>query len=359
MRRNLFVLFVASMILAFGAASHAAERPVKTMSRNLYLGANLTPAVTALILPALILANYAVWQAVQATDFPARAQELADEIVDKDPHLIGLQEVATWKVGAFGDPAPASTVVYDFLASLQAALAARGEPYDLVVIQREAEIEAPASDFSTFFADVRLEMNDAILVKQADLALGEIVLANPQSANFQNNLTLPTAAGPITVRRGWTAVDATVNRRSFRFVNTHLEAFSAGFRALQAGELLAGPLALPPTQAVVLVGDLNSDPDNDSSTPTDPTPNNLAYNLIVGVGGFADTEWEDSEGPTCCHADDLLNPSAEFTGRIDHVLHRGGVVTVRKDVFGDDPDEKTLSGLWASDHGGVIATLQP
>lgn len=359
MRRILLVSAVASMGLAFVAAAQAAERPVKTMSRNLYLGADLTPAVEAPNLPALILAAYGIWQAVQATDFPARAKELADEIVDTDPHLIGLQEVATWKLGAFGDPAPASTLVYDFLASLQLELAVRGEPYDLVVIQREAEIEAPASDFSTFFADVRLELNDAILVKHADVAAGEIALGNAQSANFQNNLTLPTAGGPVTVTRGWTSVDATVNRRSFRFVNTHLEAFSAGFRAAQAFELLAGPLALPPTQAVVLVGDLNSDPTDGSSSPPDPTPNNLAYNLIVGVGGFVDTESDDPEGPTCCHADDLLNPSAEFTGRIDHVLHRGGIVTVSKDVFGDDPDERTPSGLWPSDHGGVIATLQP
>ena len=30
-----------------------------------------------------------------------------------------------------------------------------------------------------------------------------------------------------------------------------------------------------------------------------------------------------------------------------------------RSIIGHDPDEKTLSGLWASDHGGVIATLQP
>jgi hypothetical protein len=66
--------------------------------------------------------------------------------------------------------------------------------------------------------------------------------SNSSSANFANKLTLPLAGGAATVNftRGWTATDAKVRGKSFRFVNTHLESESAGsIREDQASELIA------------------------------------------------------------------------------------------------------------------------
>jgi endonuclease/exonuclease/phosphatase family metal-dependent hydrolase len=91
---------------------------------------------------------------------------------------------------------------------------------------------------------------------------GDVHVDAKLSGNFVNNLTLPIAGGisTVTSTRGWTAVDVVAKRRSFRFVNTHLEAFSNFYRSAQAFELIAGPLATAlPT---VLVGDLNSAPDD-------------------------------------------------------------------------------------------------
>lgn len=348
-------LIVASFVAAaLATGAQAAEpRPAKVMTRNIYLGADLTPAIAATTIPQLLAANAQIFTNVQTTDFPARAEVLAQEIADADPTLVGLQEVALWRSGAFNNPAPATNVEFDFLASLQSELAAVGAPYDVVRVQQEADLEAPAG--GPFFKDIRLTMHDAILVKSG---LGsEVQLTNDQSANFTNNLTLTTGTGQtITVLRGWVSVDAVVNQRSFRFVDTHLEAFHPGVRLQQAQELVAGsgPVGSAPGD-VTLVGDINSDPAQSS-------PNNLAFSALIGAG-MVDT-WAvanpGAPGLTCCFSELLGDPSASvFGSRIDHVLTKGAVGVTASRVYGTDPDNRTASGLWPSDHAGVMATLTP
>ena len=339
---------------AFATASQAAApRPAKVMTRNIYLGADLTRSITATTIPQLLAANAQIFANVQQTNFPERAKALAREIADAKPTLVGLQEVALWRSGAFNNPAPATTVEYDFLASLQSELAAIGAPYDLVRKQQEADLESPAG--SPYFKDFRLTMHDAILVKAG---LGsEVALSNAQSANFNNNLTLTTGTGQtITVLRGWVSVDAVVNKRPFRFVNTHLEAFHPGVRAQQAGELVAGsgPVGSAPGKAV-LVGDVNSD-------PADSSPDNIAYNVLIG-SGMVDT-WPVANpgdpGLTCCFSELLDDASASvFSSRIDDVLTKGAVGVVSSRIYGTDPDNRAVGGLWPSDHAGVAATLTP
>ena len=116
--------------------------PVKVMTRNLYLGAELAPVFAASSIPETpdLLAKAAQqYQMVQATDFPARAKVLAQEITEADPILVGLQEASLWRRGEPGvldGPAtPATTVVYDFLQILLDELAAQGQPYTVLVAQ--------------------------------------------------------------------------------------------------------------------------------------------------------------------------------------------------------------------------------
>ena len=67
------------------------------MTRNLYLGADLTPAIAAPSLEALAAANGQILREVTANDFPTRAKGLAKEIRSERPDLVGLQEVALWR----------------------------------------------------------------------------------------------------------------------------------------------------------------------------------------------------------------------------------------------------------------------
>ena len=93
---------------------NAGDAPqIKAMSRNLYLGADLLPVVSAPDIPTLMERAATVAKTVHATDFPTRAKALAAEIQAEEPWLIGLQEVSLWRRGATGvldgpvTPAPA------------------------------------------------------------------------------------------------------------------------------------------------------------------------------------------------------------------------------------------------------------
>jgi hypothetical protein len=49
-----------------------------------------------------------------------------------------------------------------------------------------------------------------------------------------------------------------------------------------------------------------------------------------------------------------------LTRRIDHVLTKANAgPATRDEAAGTDADNKTPSGLWPSDHAGVVATLNP
>ncbi|MQA99886.1 MAG: hypothetical protein GEU78_06275 [Actinobacteria bacterium] len=351
------LICVVAMALTGPAASTAGAanpRPVKVMTRNLYLGADLTPAITATSLPEFLAANAHIFSVVQQTNFPERAVALAHEIADADPALIGLQEVALWYSGAFNDPAPATTLEYDFLEILQQELSAVGAPYDVVRVQDEADIEAPAG--APYFKDFRLVQRDVILVKAG---LGdEVRMSNAQSDNFDNILTISSGIGlQIPVERGWTSVDVTVNRRTFRLVNTHLEAFHPLVRLAQAEELIAptGPIGSA-TGNVVLAGDINSGPE----LPVEV--NRLAFFELTGFG-LVDT-WAVANpgdpGFTSGFGELLDEPlESALEHRVDHVMALGNVGVVRSKIYGTDPDNRTATGMWPSDHAGVMATLTP
>ncbi|MFE9689529.1 endonuclease/exonuclease/phosphatase family protein [Micromonospora sp. NPDC005806] len=338
-------LVVASLGLVAPPAHAEAGPNVAVLTRNLYLGGDLTPSIAAPTLPAFLAANAALLSHVDLVDFPARAALIAEEIRERKPDLVGLQEVALWRTGPIGDPAPATEVRYDYLALLMAELAESGHPYDVAVVRDEADLEAPAG--APYLRDVRLTMRDVILVRHG----GRVKVTDTSSGNFVNNLVFPLAAtgGTATSTRGWTAVDAVLGSRTFRFVNTHLEAFHPGIRVLQAQELLRGPLNA--AGRVILVGDLNSGPEL-------PDPNNRLAYLALVAGGMVDT-WPilhpGDPGYTAGLGDDLTEPADDVEHRIDMVLVRGPVVPVASEVFGTE--RQTPDGRWASDHLGHQAVL--
>ena len=58
---------------------------------------------------------------------------------------------------------------------------------------------------------------------------------------------------------------------------------------------------------------------------------------------------------------ELLNEPLEtaLEHRVDHVMTLGTVGVVRFKIYGTDPDNRTVAGMWPSDHAGVMATLTP
>lgn len=318
---------------ATAAPGGVPRAPITVMTRNLYLGADLMPVLTAASGTELVTAAAAVYQQVGANDFPERAQAIAAEIAEAGVDVVGLQEVALWRTGPLGDPAPAETVVVDYLAELQAALAERGLRYDVASTVRNFDGEVPTA----LGFDVRYTDHDVILVRRG------VRVVDAASGSFDATLSFASPTlGEVTVDRGWTSVDVRHGRATYRVVNTHLEAFGPDLlRSAQTLELLAGPLAtdLPTT----LVGDLNAP----------PTSQPLA---LLATAGFADA-WQGPGGVTCCFPADLHDPGS-LTQRIDYVLHRGWASVDHVEVVGDEPGDRTPSGLWPSDHAGVTATMR-
>jgi len=352
------------------------------MTRNLYLGADIDRLMIAVtsaqaqgasleeILVALGHATHAAREVVDRTDFTVRAPLLADEIARTRPDLVGLQEVALWRRGALdldnvGVP-DATDVELDHLDVLLGELATRGLDYAVVQVGSRADVEGPSFTGSPFddtmaeASDVRLTMRDVILLRR-DSALSVI---DSGDRVFAHNLAVSIAGVEMRFDRGYGWVDVSGSEGTFRFVNTHLEAFSADIALAQAGELLAGAPATEGT--TVLVGDFNSDPLDGSVLPGDHVPHRAAYELVTG-SGFAD-EWlrrtPAHPGWTSGLSETVDDATAAgFDHRIDLVLvrtpDRAGVPVEDGVVTGTDPaDRDPATGLWPSDHGGVVLRLQ-
>lgn len=341
-----FTKFLLTSLLFLTVVSLPAlgsDSKITVMTRNIYLGADLSRVLAATTFPEFVAAVSATFAQVQATNFPERAEALADEIKKRKPVLIGLQEVALWRSQFPSNLAtPATTVEYDFLELLLDAVADRGLDYQAAVVGIRADIEAPGIT-PQGLKDFRMTIRDVILVR-TDSHEKDLELSNAVQNNFVTNLVLNTLVGPIRFIRGWASVDVSIDETMFRFINTHLEAFAEPVRFAQAGEILAGPAntELP----VILLGDFNAAP----GTPT--------YARLADAGFIDAAVEEGEEGFTCCQDADLRNPVSDLTVRIDDVLFRGDVSS--KDVrrVGHREKDRTDSGLWPSDHAGVVAKLE-
>lgn len=343
------------MLVAFpGVPGAAAPKSgaLKVMTRNLYLGAELGPALRATTELGFITAVTQIWATVQATNFPERAEALADEIAETDPHVVGLQEVELW---ASQTPGQLPVVEYDFLQLLLGALEERGLAYEPAASVTNFQVVAPAFT-ATGIQFLSLTDRDVILTR-ADLPGDVFSVENARGENFESNLVLESdLLGEFEVLRGWTSIDVTTPAGTVRVINTHLERLYPPAQIAQGFEILEGPAdtELP----VVLLGDLNSAAGEggvpfESDTPT--------YGNMLAAG-FEDA-WTlkqgDDPGFTCCHAEDLMNTAVSFTERIDFVLVRGNIAVASVQRIGDELTDRTPSGLWPTDHAGVRAVLLP
>jgi Endonuclease/Exonuclease/phosphatase family len=345
------LLFLSVPVIAQPTDSSEGERAITVMTQNVYNGVDteLSAVAAATSFPDMLQKVAAVYNAYFLRNFPERAAALAAEIKAARPDLIGLQEAVLVRTQSppDGPATPATNVALDYVEILLDALAARGLRYEVVVQSPNFDVELP----SALGFDVRHTDREVILAR-ADLKTSDLKLSNAQGGNFGANCTIPTTTvGQITFRRGWAAIDGKIRGKSFRLISTHLDRaclpFTSAIQQAQAAEVLGGPAAteLP----VVLVGDFNSPGDGSGVT----------YNNLIAAG-FDDSVIEAGvEGvPTCCQANDLLNPISTLNSRIDFVLFRGDFKSLNADIVGNNPTDRTPSGLWPSDHAGVVSRLK-
>ena len=337
----LLPLSAASPVFANGANVGVA-RPLTVMTRNLDAGTDYGPVFAATTPFGFLQATTSVWQEIQASNIPERMAGIAAEIAATAPDIVSLQEVTLFRTGPFsfsGIP-QASTVVYDQLGSLVSALAADGVHYQVVRVLDEFDVEAP----TLLGYDVRATDRDAMLMR-SDLSAKVLSVSNVQAAPYVSLLSVPILGSPVSVVRGWISADFTSLGRTTRVIATHLDTVTAVATA-QAQELLSGPgsTSLP----VIVAADFNTGPGVSST-----------YGVLLG-GGLTDT-WSATKpsdpGLTwALHDEDPTNASATPSIRIDLVLERG--VTPKADLLvGATTADLTPSGLWPSDHAGVVASV--
>lgn len=399
MRKSLITALVLLFVGAAISPVQASESEFKVMTRNLYLGADV--AIAMELLPDFPAATQFMWDQMRQTDFEKRSKLFVQEIKTEDPDVIGLQEATKWycKTGVFSKP----VTVFDFVEILISDLSSAGLTYE---IARSGENKAvnvgfeiapiplltSAQDdelFSTLFgqssAYCGFEIADVLLVKKS---LSSEILAVGTTEYEAKYTIIPTV---MSIYRGYSWADIKINKKPIRFVTTHLESsFSPDKKPvakIQADQLIAD---LADTKIpVVLLGDFNSDPrdprGNESLNPgLQPSANEscqaqvsnpigssalnacnaywtIVQNKFIDAGPDAQDPtnytWGLSallSGPDSARAGAAkqLGNAAGFTDRLDYIFTKGAIEVINSEIIGN-----ASIGPWASDHAGLVATL--
>ena len=316
-------------------------QPLTVMTYNVYVGSSVEPLLSVENLGQVPGEVATVYNNVMASDFPGRAKAIAKTIQTHQPHIIGLQEMSLIRRQSPGDliaggTVSAEEVVLDYLQILMAALQAEGLNYQVAAQVENIDVEMPLFT-DAGIDDVRLTDYDVILARS------DVEISRPMSANYESALTIEMLG--LVVKRGYAAVDATVAGVTYRVVNTHLEAFIEASRVAQTQELV--DILSGETMPIILLGDFNTQ-----------APDGTAYQMLL-LAGYVDVWQMDTEGTgfTCCQDKELQNAESALYERIDQIFLRNlqlptSVVT---HTVGDKPTDRLASGLWPSDHAGVVA----
>ncbi|MGB3050307.1 MAG: hypothetical protein WBB42_04880 [Polyangiales bacterium] len=400
--------FVFSMTLALALLATApalAQDKIDVMTQNQYLGADLTPIITAPNPAAFNDALISALQQIAANDYPARSKQLAGLIADRLPELVGLQEMFAFT--CLDTPTPGdgcaepsfSNAFNDHLDLTLTELAELDETYVDVAIIENLNITLPVFLDNDEFPDILVTVLDRdVVLARADVQAAPVPFSaicgqgplpgvpganGSPGCNYENIAEVDTSLGvPVKVQRGFVGVDAIVGGKVYRFVNTHLEVKNlvpaplgtppgvipgGSIQAAQATELnvlVATSLAsLPnPLGAVtpIIVGDINSGPTDEVFVdPLFPIPNaplsppymQLANGVDLlgqgpwGLGPLTDA-WDLRPGAvpgySCCQADNLSNHQSELDHRIDVIFSKEMPSKVKKArVLGAKVSDKT------------------
>jgi hypothetical protein len=367
------------------------------MQQNQYLGTDLTPVITAP--PELLNDRLVGALETVAASLPAqRIDGLAKQIAERKPHAVVLNEAFAYScVNLFPDTTPAtegcgnqriSGAFLDFLAETETNL---DDGYVVKARVRNFAIAGLPFEIDGYYALLTVEDRDAILVRSDVAPMAQAVplaaggcRVSLEGCNYVAVPTIETALGPVTIERGYTAVDLVVNDDIYRVFGTHLEVRQlvpgpAGeptriLQRLQAAELAQTALAFPtaPGTRVLVVGDINSAPTDGFETldtPIGPLP--PPYAIFAGAGftdawtlrpGVASGMGAPLVGNSCCQDEDLANHKSVLYERIDIIFSLDMPEDVRNArLLGESIADKTWPpglGVWPSDHASVAVTLK-
>ncbi|MGC1619278.1 MAG: hypothetical protein WA765_12385 [Candidatus Acidiferrum sp.] len=329
------------------------RRDLRVMTYNVNEGTDFLQIQAATDVNSFLVAVGQTITQVRGTNPPARMRAVAKQIIDADPTLVSLEEIDQWYTAPFNPSTGtcgAPTLEYDMLQELQDALADQGAHYTLAEEgQQYAFPPIPGFIPPSTYLCVAVANHVAILAR-TDLNPERFQWSNPQSAQYATVLQFPSPIGLLPLPRAWVSVDATFDHKAFRYIGTHLESVVPAIRQAQGAELRAGPAntSLPVILAM------------DSNAQAAPLPQDPAYMDFIAAGyndGWAEN-FPFVLGLTCCQDEADNNPVSQLYQRIDLILTLGDVKVRDIALFGADPRERIIDGLWPSDHAGVAAHVR-
>ena len=327
------------------------------MTRNLYVGGDVAQLLVIKDKPLdeIVQSVETLFETIANSQFTRRARAIAREIKMTNPDVINLQEVALVKTGPVDFTSNFKTnadcTEFDFLEDVKEALEEQGLSYEVAIEAKNLDIE-----LTDLKSDIRLIDRDVILVKSG------LTYHNPQQTFFTNyrSISLPeifSGAPDLEVKRSYSSIDITKDSQTIRVFNTHLEVTDP-IQGQQGAELIAA-MNEAATQgiAVLLAGDINSDPDLSDT---------LTFATIRDQATMVDswrTLYEDTQGSTCCYNEGLED--GNLRTRVDHILVRSSdnrTLTPSAAVITqlDETEQITTSdnrNLWPSDHAGLVVAI--
>jgi len=399
MKKQFVVFTFLVSFLLVGRPASTAE--IRLMTQNQYLGAELTPILAATTPEEF---NGAIVKALQtmAANIPARRmQALAAEIAKNRPALVGLQEVYQFQCIDLGPPIPQQgcndpSIAAAFSDHLQATLDALNGMYEARATVVNFNIPLiPYTSGIPFWInglpallgvvdrDVILARSDIENVTAVDYTvfqpMGICLKPSGEGCNYTAVIETSTVLGPLSIERGFVAVDATVDGKAYRVVNTHLDwqtpdptnPLSQFYQAAQTYELIQILLyTTPMDRSLIVLGDMNSAPEHPAIPGPLPLPEPFDSGIVTPyqqfvAAGFADV-WTFRPGRlagyTCCQLEDLSNRKSALYERVDMIFSLDIPKKVKKvRVVGATVSDKTWPhglGLWGSDHGSVTAEIR-
>ena len=383
--KRILVIALSIFLLTPQVAASADEKPIKVMSRNLYLGADVGVALQ--LIPNLPAAAQFMWKQVQETDFSKRKDILVSEIQSESPDVIGLQEATIWYCQA--KPWSKKVEVFNFTNQLLQALngtyiiaekdgrKAFNPGYSIGPIPFLTRVN-DAKTFQPLFgqdhADCGFQIGDALLIKS------ELKQYINQVGNTEYDAVYKVVPTLMEIYRGYTWADITMQGSNVRFVATHLESLWDANKvpkaADQARQLVKD---LASTQSpIVVIGDFNSDPRDprqkgyanpgEQPTASEKCPagsTQCSAYKVMRDAKFTDAGPDASDPATFTWGMNALltgpDPARKtaasamgntygFTDRLDYIFLKNGIDVLTSKIIGQAPP-------YGTDHAGVMAEL--